>query len=512
MPETRSALVAHTSYGPIRGATVLDGLVFKGVPYAAPPVGSRRFRPPEPPQPWDRTRDCLEFGPSPLQGPCAQSLFAPIARVASEDEDCLTLNIWTPGLDDEPRPVMVWIYGGGFLWGSTTPPVYDGAAFARDGVVFVSINYRLNAFGFLCLDQLFDGVAGSGNTGILDQVRALEWVRDNIASFGGDPSNVTVFGESAGACCVTALLAAPAATGLFRRAIVQSGTTTGQTLEGATAITRWTLQSLGVREGDLDGLQSVPARRLLELVGPLMMEAAPILGDQNLNPVPLPFLPVIDGEVLVGTTESRISGGSASGVDILMGWCADELTAYLPDFEPPVLLEMFRFFLAGALERYGINVQDVIDVYREMDTEASDLTALFRAMSDVTFRAPTLQLAACQSKHRDEIRLFEFAWSTPVHSGRLGAPHTIDIPFVFDRLVAPELHGPNPPSSLASSVHHAWVSFSRTGDPDIGVHWPTYSQGAPQAMAIDESPRVIPAIHPTIAELWGPLLVVPAGS
>jgi para-nitrobenzyl esterase len=207
--------IVATTGGPVQGREK-DGIFdFRGIPYAAPPVGELRFRPPQPVEPWADVRDVTRFGPmAPQNQGAMEAMFGAPPRPM--DEDCLTLNVWTPGCDDAKRPVMVWIHGGAFLYGTGATPWYDGRTFARNDVVLVTINYRLGALGFLHVD-------GQGNNGILDQVAALEWVRDNIAAFGGDPGNVTAFGESAGAMSVGTLLGLPAAKGLFVKAIPESG-------------------------------------------------------------------------------------------------------------------------------------------------------------------------------------------------------------------------------------------------------------------------------------------------
>src|SRR5881227_538669 len=251
--------IVETTSGTVRGREKNGIQDFRGIPYAAPPVGELRFRPPQPVEPWNGVRDATAFGPMAMQTQGAmETMFGAPPRPMSED--CLTLNVWTPGLDDARRPVMVWIHGGGFLFGTGATPWYDGRSFARDDIVLVTINYRLGAFGFLHID-------GQGNNGILDQVAALEWVRDNIAAFGGDPGNVTAFGESAGAMSVGTLLGLPAAKGLFVKAIPESGAGhSAKTEAEAGAIAGEFLAEIGVDPGPgvIDRLRAVPADKLLE--------------------------------------------------------------------------------------------------------------------------------------------------------------------------------------------------------------------------------------------------------
>jgi para-nitrobenzyl esterase len=406
---------------------------------------------------------------------------------------------------------MVWIYGGGFMWGSTLPSIYDGSMFARDGVVLVTINYRVGAFGFLYLDELFPEIAGSGNAGLLDQIRALEWVQDNIARFGGDPNNVTIFGESAGGCAVATLLAAPAAAGLFRRAIIQSGTTTSvHSREGATLIARRALDILEVRPGDTDGIESAPTPMLVDLVQRLSPEVGEILGEHNRNPFPLPFSPVVDGEALRRPPDEEVARGGARDVELLMGWCANEFRNVLLDLSPEIAGQVFGQMLGMHLGRRSMSPSDVLAAYRRTDPAAAELDLILRAMADATFRVPTLQLAACQLAHRRDVWLYEFAWPTPIHEGRLGTPHTLEIPFVFDRLVAPELHGPNPPQALADAVHGAWVNFASTGELALegAGEWPRYTLSEPSCMELSEKPSVVSALHPSLRDVWEPYLSV----
>ncbi|MGH8979270.1 MAG: carboxylesterase/lipase family protein, partial [Acidimicrobiia bacterium] len=246
--------IAATRSGKVEGGEHDGILVFKGIPYATPPVGARRWLAPEREEPWDGVRDATQFSAQSAQGAFAMNaMFGGPEPVTSEDS--LYLNVWTPACDDAQRPVMVWIHGGAFVFGSGDTPWYHGTAFAKHGdVVVVTINYRLGAFGFLHLADLFgDAFAGSGNAGILDPVAALEWVRDSIAAFGGDPENVTVFGESAGGGSVGTLLGLPAARGLFTKAIPQSGASSWYaTREPATSIAQGFLANLGVKPGDTE--------------------------------------------------------------------------------------------------------------------------------------------------------------------------------------------------------------------------------------------------------------------
>jgi para-nitrobenzyl esterase len=309
-----------TTAGQVRGIEHGDGLRFAGIPFAAPPVGDLRWAPPAPVEPWDGVRDAKAFGATALQNPDMLTAFLGMVP-EPQDEDCLFLNVRTPASDDARRPVMVWIHGGAFIFGSGSSPLYDGTPIVDGGdVVLVTVNYRLGAFGFLELGWVDDEVAGSGNVGLMDQVAALEWVRDNIAAFGGDPGNVTIFGESAGAMSVTSLLAAESAKGLFHKAIAQSGAAQAiATPAQAESSARSVVEGLGV--STLAELRALTPEQILDVQGQLMIQAFT-------NPEPLleagvsaglPFRPVSDGHFLPSSVLAAIRGGSAGGVPVMTG-------------------------------------------------------------------------------------------------------------------------------------------------------------------------------------------------
>ncbi len=296
--------------------------VFRGIPYAAPPTGPRRYRAPQPPDPWTDVRECLDAGPVAPQPP---SPFEAMLGAPSPhwDEDCLTLNVWTPGLDDARRPVMVWIHGGAFVNGSGSTPWYDGTRFAQHGdLVVVTINYRLGALGFLHLAPFDrDRFADAGNCGLLDQIAALEWVRDNIENFGGDPSRVTVFGESAGGMSVGTLLGMPAAQGLFARAIVQSGSASFVADEArATRIAERLLAKLDLDPSRVDEIETIPAQAVVDAQSRLYDEEAR---------TQLPFVPVVDGLHIPRPPLEEIAAGDAGDVPLLIGTNAHEMTLFL---------------------------------------------------------------------------------------------------------------------------------------------------------------------------------------
>jgi para-nitrobenzyl esterase len=502
----------RTSGGDIRGYEQ-DGIhYFKNVPFAAPPVGELRFVAPHPPVPWEGTRDGTVDGPIcpqnvlPLEGPFAD------VTVANQpmDEDCLTLTVTTPSVAGS-RPVMVWIHGGAFTGGSGSTPLYDGTSFARDGVVYVSINYRLHALGFLYLDELFQGATGTGNLGILDQVRALEWVRDNIAAFGGDPSNVTIFGESAGGMSVGTLMGTPSANGLFRRAIAQSGAGSHNLkAEVATRIARRALELLGVEPGDWAALRAVEAQRFVEVSSQLLLEGAALLGDdRNMSMV---LLPVVDGVTRPKTAVELVAAGNAADVDLLIGTCAEECRLFvwampeavqgLVPIPPPA-----QWFAAT-----GHSDEEIRKVYSHARPTLDEREIDIAAWTDGLFTIPAVRLADAQRSHHENVWSYRLSWRSPGVGGKLGACHALDIPFVFDRMDFAAFVGEQPPVHLSKEIHGAWVRFAETGDPNGGglPAWPHHDPATRPTMDFDTSIRVITNPDAEVSGVWEGSWAVPS--
>jgi para-nitrobenzyl esterase len=469
-------IIADTTSGKIAGRQKDDILLFAGVPFAAPPVEELRFKAPQSHEGWSDVRDATRFGRVAVQ--VGDSLSA-IGAAPTPDwsEDCLFLNIQTPALDDGRRPVMVWIHGGAFVNGTGAMPWYDGAHFVRHGdVVVVSINYRLGTLGWLELGHLDPAYATSGNNGLLDQIAALRWVGDNIAGFGGDPDNVTVFGESAGAMSVGALLGAPTASGLFAKAIAQSGAAHNvSSLDAAGAVTEAFLADLG--GGGIEALLAAPAERLLEVQQTV---AQAMLAGHIARPVTsasgLPFGPVIDGEVLPRHPSEAIRDGSAASVPLLTGTTRDEWNLFgLMDRKvesPDVVVRR--------LGRFVDHPDALVATYRAARPEVSDDELFKGIMTDRMFRIPAIRMAEAQAAHqRDHTFMYLFEFASTAFDGRLGSCHALEIPFVFDTLHRPGvemLTGPEPPRSVANAMHAAWIAFARTGSPNHeGLpDWPAY--------------------------------------
>ncbi len=509
---TRADVVADTTHGKVRGESAPSGAVFRGIPYAAPPAGSRRHRPPQPPQQWEGVRDCLEFGPvCPQYQPGDDaSLLSLLATRQDTAEDCLSLNVWTPALDDALRPTMVWLHGGGFTSGSSGMPLCnDGSAFARDGVVHVSLNYRLGVFGFLYLDEDFDGAEGTGNLGILDQIAALEWVRQNIASFGGDPEQVTVFGQSAGGMSVTTLLATSRADGLFHRAIAQSGAG-HHNLSAAAArrMSRRVLEILNVRPGDWDALSAVPAEQLLGVATQVtFLESAELLGDEASQF--MAFAPVIDGITRDRMPVAAIAAGCAANVDLLVGSTADELTVALHGVPEAMHHLVPTPDVAGFFRATALTEEDVLDVYAAGRPGLSHRDLIQAVATDQACTIPARRLAEAQAAHNANVWLYRFDWPTPILDGKLRACHGIDLPFVFDQLPAAQFFvGADAPQELADAVHAAWIRFATEGDPSgDGVgHWPRFTSHAPLVMSLDTPVRLLDDPNAKESALWAAVM------
>ncbi|MFD9697509.1 carboxylesterase/lipase family protein [Lentzea sp. NPDC059081] len=459
-----------TARGVVRGLDQ-DGItVFRDIPYAAAPTGAARFAPPAEHEPWQGVRDATKFGPTAPQSPRVLGEMDMRAYFGGwhRGEDYLTVNVWTPDTEATGLPVMVFVHGGGFVAGSGCSELYDGSAFARDGVVLVTVNYRLGIAGFL------DIPGAPPNRGLLDVVAALRWVRENIAAFGGDPGTVTVFGQSAGATIVSGLLATPEATGLFRRAIVQSGSGLGAFSPGqASLVTRRAAGLLAV-EPTVDGFAGVPDEGLVET-------AAKLAGIDLRTATHTDPLAGLSPFSLVLATQP--ADALVADVDLLTGTNAEEGNLYLVPFGT-YATSTGTDVDALAAKAHPDPVR-LVKTYREQRPAAADGEIRSAILGDALFGAGTWALAEA---HGSRTFAYEFAWRSPALSRELGAAHTVELPFVFGRTGLPGLRGPNgvlgaddPPSSLVTRVHRTWVRFARTGDPG----WPAYTADRRTTMRFD---------------------------
>jgi para-nitrobenzyl esterase len=469
--------------------------VFEGIPFAEPPVGPLRYRKPRPPRPWEGVRPCVDAGPRCVQGSARRGREP---STVAQGEDCLYLNVWTPGPADAERPVIVYVHGGGYVIGSGSEPFLSGESFARSGCVFVTFNYRLAALGFLHLDRLFDGLEGTGNLGLHDTVRALEWVRDNITAFGGDPSDVTLTGHSSGGISTVALLGAPRAAGLFTRAVPISSASGHSWIDSdaATAVASHVLDTAGLRAGDLDGLLAAPAARLA-LSGDLYNDLYGVAGGH-------PFEPVIDGDLLTVPSIESIRAGAGAGVDLLIGHMEEEFRLCVFDErgevrDPPLNMGVTAagFDHLRLLAHTGRSEEEIDAVYLRSLLEAGrDVTApeLFAlAASDLVMFNPGTALAEA---HHGRSYLYRFAWRPPAGDGRVGACHGIDIPYFFDHLDAAfwsALYQGRGDTRLARRYHGAVVAMAATGRPgheDLPV-WPAYDVEDRSVMIFDTECRLV---------------------
>ena len=493
--------LATSPSGTVRGSTVPAGGTsihrFLGIPYAQPPSGERRFRPPVPVPPWTGELDARSPGPAAPQNPESPAPPGTKPRVWSED-GCLTLNIWTPGTDDGHRPVMVWIHGGAYLLGSNSDAMYDGARLAAGtGAVVVAVNYRLGALGFLHLPHLLGSdFEDSSNLGLLDQLEALRWLRTNISAFGGDPANVTVFGESAGAAAIGTLLGMPASEGLFRRAIMQSGTAERfRVPEDSAAITAEFLGLCGLDASSAGSLLTLPAERLLDAQKQLEQQIA-----AESYAVPLPFQPTVGTRSLPVPPLEAVRNGINRGVDLLVGTNLNE-GSFAVEMRPPGPADPdYPDRAAAVLAGAGIAPAHAPG-YAEaltavMCRKPTGRELLEAAIADSLYRQPSNSLldARLDSAQDGAGRNFAylFTWPSPALGGKLGACHALEIPFVFRHLDIPEaafLTRGTAPQRLSELVSGAWAAFARTGSPDQqSLPWPAYGRER-STMVLGDGPR-----------------------
>jgi len=500
-----ASAVIQTRSGALQGV-ISDGVAaFKGIPYGAPPIGARRFLPPQPAEPWPDVFVATDFGAPAMQlydrphtGADLSLQLATIFTMRSEqkidNEDCLFLNVWTPAADSAKRPVMVWIHGGGFAYGSGAWPIYDGANLARSGdVVVVTVNHRLNAFGYLDLsERLGADYARSGNAGMLDLVLALEWVRDDIAAFGGDPANVTIMGESGGGAKVSTLLAMPAAKGLFHKAIIQSGPgLTGVSREAARKSTAAILAELGLGEDDAETLRAkltqLPAQAILDATRAAQAKAGPAFNA-------LPLAAVVDGDVLPRDPFAPAAPEPSKDVPILVGWNKDEMSLF--NTSAPWWGKLTEEQLPAMVQSSGPgDAAALIAAYRKLSPDYTPTYLLNAVLGDRFMMAGSVTLAERKAAQRGApVYVYYLTWETPVGNGLFKSPHTLDIPFMFhnvDKALA--LTGDGAAArSLEQQMSSAWIAFARSGNPstDALPEWPAYDAQRRATMVFDAASRV----------------------
>ncbi|MGE0531352.1 MAG: carboxylesterase/lipase family protein [Hyphomonadaceae bacterium] len=482
MPETLPSisasdpLILDLPAGSLRGSLIGDVRRYLGVPYAAPPVGALRFAAPQPVQHWSGLRDATQRGfiaPQPVPTPEEWERALPgldiqplIGADQDQGDDFLVLNVWTPS-NAVSAPVMVFIHGGAFTGGAGAADVYDGAAFARAGIVCVTINYRLGIEGFLPIE------GAPTNLGLRDQIFALRWVQDNISAFGGDPGNVTVFGESAGAMSVANLVASPLAKGLFRRAIVQSGHgDMVRPIAVAQRLTAKLAKMLRVRP-TIEGFRSRSIAECLQAQRKISLPTANIdlrNPDKREPAFGLSkFLPVYGDDVLPEHPVTALRKGAGADVELIVGTNAEEMNLY---FVPSGVKRKIGKFLANFVtKRAEPKAKEVLKAYGIDERGKRPGDAFTEALTDLVFRLPARRFAAA---HQGRTHVYDFSWRSTAYDGALGACHAIELPFVFNTLStvagAKGLAGENPPQDLADRMNRIWADFARTG----ALSWPEY--------------------------------------
>lgn len=506
--------VVETVSGQVRGSMIDGVAAFKTIPYGAPTAGAHRFMPPRKPQAWGGTRDALDYaGHAPQQGlrPATRPELADFSGppdTSPETEDCLTLNVWTPGAEQEAkRPVMVWFHGGAFSYGTANVARLQGSRLARRGdVVVVTVNQRLNIFGFLDLSAIGSPeFAASGNAGTLDMVAALEWVRDNISAFGGDPGNVTIFGESGGGGKVSTLLAMPSARGLFHRAIVQSGAAVRlRERDRAVALTEAVLKVLGLGRGDLGKLQALPIPQLLAAVEP----AQKALGPASM---PLldryPFGPVIDGAIVPHHPFHPAAPAVSTDIPLVIGDMKDEMASFLARDDKVWHRTLTEQELRNRVAVVaGEHTDHVIETYKRLYPDMNPAERLIATLTDSNFRIRSLIVAERKAAQGGApVYMYSFDWETPVQEGRLKAPHALDVPFTFDTIDFTNATDGGPAArALAATMSGAWAAFARSGVPKHASipDWPAYDTAKRATLMLDAKCRIENDPRGETRQLW----------
>jgi para-nitrobenzyl esterase len=490
-----SPVTVETTYGRVRGTDVAGIKTFKGIPYGASTAGGNRFMPPVAPAKWAGVRDAIAYGPSAPQrepgvGRSASPLAVAAAGLPAESEDCLVLNVWTPALDNgRKRPVMFWCHGGGFATGSGSSPVTEGANLARRGdVVVVTINHRLNVLGFTALDDAGGSkFAGSGDAGMLDIVFALQWVRDNIARFGGDPGTVMIFGQSGGGRKVATLLAMPSAKGLFHRAIIESGATLKLVeREQGARVAHELMSTLGIAKGHARDLQKLPFDKI-------MAAYFQVVRRMNVDQMTQGFSPLVDGKFIPAHPFHPVASSVSADVPVMLGSTRTELTSSAQPADFELSDAEMRSRIRGLI---GTHANSAIEVYQKANPGASASDLYFLIASDHRYSGPVMKIAERRAAlGKGPVYLYYFRWETPVDGGRLKSPHTIEIPFAFDNVkAAARLTGGGPEAMvLADKVSHTWIAFARTGNPNASKlpRWTAFNATDRPTMVIDNDSKLV---------------------
>lgn len=478
----------RTAGGTVRGRREQDLAVFRGIPFAQPPVDKLRFAAPEPAS-WDGVRDAAEFGPAPPQS-------GPVRAAGTTGTEWLTVNVWSPDIGEARLPVLVWIYGGAYMSGSSGDPGYDASLIAREGLVVVSLNYRVGVEGFAHLDGAPD------NRGLLDQLAALRWVQQNIARFGGDPDQVTVCGQSAGAGSIATLLAMPLAAGLFRRAIAQSVPGLYCTPALAADVSAHLANRLGT-EATAAGLAKIDPKQVADEIDVIGSEL-PALAHRwgRLARTGVAFLPVVDGDVVPDVPWRALADGRAAGVELITGHTKDEFRLFLA---MGGMLGKINQKAASTALRGLAPGSEGEKAYRKSFPYASAETLFELVQSDTAFRMPSLHLAEAHTAAGGTGFLYELRWPTPAMGGALGACHGLDVPLLFGTFDAPfariMLGEEEPPAravTLSAEIRAAWAAFAAHGDPG----WPAYRADERLTRLLDAESTTAPYPEEASRQIW----------
>ena len=493
--------VVQTKAGKVRGIITEGISIYKSIPYAAPPTGELRFAAPVPAAAWDNIKDATVFGATPpyFTHPNIDMDEKPVLPGWIKGNDFLTANVWAPLSNAETKlPVMVYIYGGAFIMGASNAPLFDGTSFAKKGVVFVSFNYRLGIEGFLKIN------GAPTNIGIRDQVAALKWVQDNIGAFGGDAANVTIFGESAGGISVGVLLTCPAAKGLFKRAIIQSGS--GQAVlsaEQADIVARQFSKTLGI-SNSRDSYNKLSPEELLAAfpkVKPAMVNLKTSLHDDPTGGISL-LLPVIDGDIVPGLPVDLMRRGAGAQYDLMIGYNSDEMNYFLV---PTGVLKKIKlnFVLVAAVKKVHPAPVALLTTYKKHYPKKNKGQMLSAVLTAFMTQIPSMRFAEEHAKVNPKTYMYEFTWQSSVRNGEYGAYHGVELPFVFNNTEAVTgdkgMLGPKgAPAGMSDKIQNAWVMFAKTGNPG----WDQFASGDRKIMFLNKDWQLRTNPYQTILTAW----------
>ncbi|MFX1295265.1 MAG: carboxylesterase/lipase family protein [Promethearchaeota archaeon] len=498
--ETKKVIV-ETKLGKVQGYTRNDIQIFKGIPYAAPPIGPLRFSPPAPRESWNDVFDATKYGPYTMQGFNGLELYFGKTAIQESEADCLTLNVWTPATDDKKRPVMVWIHGGAFTIGSGANPLYESTLLARRGnVVVVTINYRLGALGFLYIPGV------TANVGLLDQIAALKWVKNNIDAFGGDPNNVTIFGESVGGMSVNALLTMSAAKGLFHHAISQSCPMSYNPSSGKKH-SETLMKMLEIEVGDIDALRKIPAKKIINIQNSITLKR----GALNF----LAFSPRIDGKTLPKHPLEAIRAGASNDIDFITGSNQDEwrffsfLVPSMRKVDADMVVKLVNNIIGASCQDKN-KLKQLINIYKETRDSPQDImNAIF---TDYIFHIPTIRIAEAHQSNQSNTYNYLFTWSSPMFKGKLGSCHVIEIPFIFGTYNIPKMDNfvgkGAAVEALSEKVMDTWITFARTGNPnnDGILEWPPYNVETRATLLMGHDFKVVKAFRDEERAVWDDII------